>query len=89
MVGCLASRGCDGGGGGADVLLGSEGVVGDETVCRQAEVRQELDHQLVPLRQHRPAGRQVDRQTGRQADRQGDRQTGRHTGRHTGRQVER
>ena len=61
--------GGDGGRGGGDVLLGSEGVVGDEAVCRQTEVRQELDQQLVPLRQHWPAHTQADTQVDTQVDR--------------------
>lgn len=48
---------CGGGGrqrGGGE-LLGPELVVADEAVGRQAEVRQELDQELVPLREHGPA----------------------------------
>lgn len=47
-----------GGGGrqrGGGELLGPELVVADEAVGRQAEVRQELDQELVTLREHRPA----------------------------------
>lgn len=36
-------------------LLGAEFVVSDEAVRGQAEVRQELDEELVALRNHRPA----------------------------------
>lgn len=41
--------------GGGGEFLGSDLVVSDEAVRGQTEVRQELDEELVPLGEHRPA----------------------------------